>query len=101
VNIVRAVNPYVQYNTYGVEWNEKEYIFYINGIETGRSSFGGVSKVPEFLELSIEIDGARGEPYQGWSGIITDNDPDALPADFIVDYVHVYQYNDILNKEAE
>ena len=25
-------NPYEEYNTYGLEWNEDEYIFYINGV---------------------------------------------------------------------
>ena len=60
VAIAKAVNPYAEYNTYGVEWNEKEYIFYINGVETGRSSFGGVARVPEYMLLSCEIDGVDG-----------------------------------------
>ncbi|MCR4615917.1 MAG: glycoside hydrolase family 16 protein [Clostridiales bacterium] len=94
VAITKVNNPYKEYNTYGVEWNENGYIFYINGKETGRSKFGGVSKVPEYMLLSIEIDGAGGHPSHGWSGIITANDPGALPADFVVDYVRAYQYKD-------
>lgn len=41
-----ADKPYEKYNTYGVEWNKDEYIFYINGIETSRTLFGGVCTVP-------------------------------------------------------
>jgi len=95
VTIAKANNPYEEYNTYGVEWNENEYIFYINGVETGRSSFGGVAKVPEYLLLSCEIDGVDGKPFYGWSGLITGNKKERLPAEFIVDYVRCYQYKDL------
>lgn len=93
VTVAKAQSPYSQFNTYGLEWNENEYIFYINGIETGRSSFGGVSKVPEYMLLSTEFDGVGGQPFYGWSGIATRN-RDELPAEFIVDYVRAYQYTD-------
>lgn len=96
VTISKANNPYKEYNTYGLEWNEKEYIFYINGVETGRSKFGGVSKLPEFLILSCEIDGVDGEPFYGWSGRIKKNRKNEIPAEFIVDYVRVYQYKDLI-----
>ena len=96
VAVSKANNPYKEYNTYGVEWNQNEYIFYINGVETGRSSYGGVSKVPEYLELSAEVDGVGGKPFYGWSGIITNNKAGELPADFIVDYVRAYQYTDLM-----
>ena len=92
VAISQAVNPYEEFNTYGLEWNEDEYIFYINGVETGRSKFGGVSECPEFMILSCEVDGVSGEPFYGWSGLITKNKNNEIPAEFIVDYVRVYQY---------
>lgn len=95
VTVTKPDDPYHKFNTYGVEWNKKGYIFYVNGKETGRSSFGGVSRVPEFMLLSTEVDGSHGKPGYGWSGIITDNDKKALPAKFIVDYVRVYQYKDL------
>jgi hypothetical protein len=48
--------PYTKYNTYGLKWTEDEYIFYINGVETVRSTFGnGVSRVPEDVIVSLEI----------------------------------------------
>ena len=78
-------NPYKEYNTYGLEWNENEYIFYINGRETFRTDFGDVSQNEEYLILSVEMTGENGIP----------SDRENAPADdtfFIVDYVRVYQY---------
>lgn len=74
---------YDEYNTYGLEWTEDEYIFYINGVESARSSFAsGVSTVPEEVIVSLEI-------------------PDTLPekiannkdysTQMVVDYVKIYQ----------
>lgn len=94
VAIARANNPYEEFNTYGMEWNKDGYIFYINGQETGRSSFGGVSEVPEYMLLSTEIDGVDGVPFHGWSGVAKP-DSENYPAEFIVDYVRAYQYTDI------
>ena len=98
VTVAKADDPYHKFNTYGVEWNPDGYIFYVNRVETGRSSFGGVSEVPEYMLLSTEIDGVDGKPFHGWSGIATKN-TDELPAEFIVDYVHAYQYKDQMNAE--
>ena len=97
VTIAKANNPYEEYNTYGLEWNKDGYIFYINGVETGRSSAGGVSQVPEYMMLSVEVDGVVSEPYHGWSGNIKNNKDGVLPAEFVVDYVRVYQYNDLVD----
>jgi beta-glucanase (GH16 family) len=70
---------YTQYNTYGLEWNENEYIFYINGIEADRTSFAdGVSQAPEYAILSMELPNEFTEK-PGFS------------TDFIVDYVRIYQ----------
>lgn len=83
-------NPYESFNTYGLEWNENEYIFYVNGIETGRSDFGGASRAPEYLILSVEVGGEDAQPQDSWAGSgLTD---ESKPTDFIVDYVRVYQY---------
>ena len=73
------------------EWNEKEYIFYINGRETARSSFGGVSRKDEYMLLSVEVNGVKGKPAGG-SGIITKNKENAMPSDFVIDYVRAYRY---------
>ena len=84
-------NPYEEFNTYSVEWNEKEYIFYVNGMEYARSSFGGVCQNPLYLILSVEMSGDEGVP----SGRANTANPD-LETEFTVDYVRVYQYNDLL-----
>lgn len=80
-----ADKPYEKYNTYGFEWNPDGYIFYINGVETARTDFGGVCRVPLYLIISLGI----GEN-------ITDNKN--LPSEFIIDYVRAYQYNDRISQ---
>ena len=76
-------NIFEEYNTYGLEWNENEYIFYINGVETRRSSFGnGVSEVPEEVIVSLEIP----TPEE-----LDKLDKDTYSSEFIVDYVRIYQ----------
>ena len=87
---IKTNDPYSEYNTYGVEWNENEYIFYINGIETGRTAFGGASLVDEWMLLTVEVGGADGVAADSWAG--KKPDPDTEISDFIVDYVRVYQY---------
>ena len=82
-------NPYEEFNTYALEWNESEYIFYINGKETFRTSYGGVSQNEEYLILSVEMKGENGIPSQ------RENAP-AEDTQFIVDYVKVYQYKELL-----
>lgn len=72
-----------EYNTYGLEWTEDEYIFYVNGVETVRSSFGnGVSQVPEDVIVSLEIPDLS--ELEGF-------DKSTFKTDFIVDYVKIYQ----------
>ena len=74
-----ADDPYEKFNTYGVEWNEDGYIFYVNGVETARTDFGGVCQVPLYLIISVGVD----------ENVAQNND---LPASMIVDYVRAYQY---------
>ena len=87
-------NPYDEFHTYGLEWNEDEYIIYVDRIECGRSSFGGTSRVPEYLLLSVEVDAKKGEwagvPGTGWAGNITWSRH--IPSEFVVDYVRTYEY---------
>ena len=74
-----ADDPYNKFNTYGVEWNEEGYIFYVNGVETARTDFGGVCRVPLYLIISVGVD----------DNVKQNSD---LPASLIVDYVRAYQY---------
>lgn len=76
-------NPYNEYNTYGVEWNENEYIFYLNGQEWYRTNFDTPSQAEEFLILSVEVGGKDAVP---------DTPNTNFESEFIVDYVRAYQY---------
>ena len=93
-------DPYAEYNTYGLEWNPDEYIFYINGVECDRISTGGVSDNPEHLILSVEIAGQNGVAYADRHGVdkITKTPAENWPAEFKVDYVRAYQYNTYLSQ---
>ena len=82
-------NPYEEFNTYGLEWNENEYIFYINGVETFRTDFGGVSRNEEYVILSVEMQGEDGVASE------RENAP-AEGTEFIIDYVKVYQYKNLM-----
>ena len=76
-------NIYEEYNTYGLEWTDEEYIFYINGVETRRTSFGnGVSEVMEDVIVSLEI--PEGEKLEAL-------DKENYSTEFVVDYVKIYQ----------
>lgn len=90
---------YDTFNTYGVLWTANEYVFFINGVESWRTNFG-VSDSPQYLILSIEISGKHSKTNADpsnpnnkycWAGEITKNPPELLPADFVIDYVRVYQ----------
>ena len=86
-------DPYTQYNTYGLEWTKDEYIFYLNGVETGRLSTGGVSQNPEYLILSCEVSGENGVASgdRHGAGDIKKTPKGNWPAEFKVDYVRCYQ----------
>ena len=76
-------NIHQEYNTYGVMWTDDEYIFYVNGVETCRSSFGeGVSEVKEDVIVSLEI------PDETQLAAL---DKDTYHTEYIVDYVRIYQ----------
>lgn len=67
------------WHTFGLYWTPEEYVFYVDGLESWRTSAGGVSQVPEFAKLTEEIG--------TWGGDIAQAN---LPDYFTVDYVRVY-----------
>ncbi len=72
-----------EYNTYGLKWTETEYIFYVNGVESVRSTWAdGVSTVPEQLIVSLEVPGDLDDK------VFKDKE---YKTEFIVDYVKIYQ----------
>ncbi len=94
---VQPIDPYHSYNTYGLEWNKNEYIFYVNGeVYAYATRFKTVpSQQPEHLLLSVEMAGENGVPANestAWApGTIEDNGRDFV-SEFIIDYVRCYQY---------
>jgi len=71
------------FHTFGLYWTPEEYVFYVDGLESWRTSAGGVSQVPEFAKLTEEIG--------KWGGDIAQA---SLPDYFTVDYVRVYDIVD-------
>ena len=74
------------FHSFGLHWKPDEYVFYVDGKETWRTSAGGVSQVPQFIKLTEEIG--------KWGGDITKA---KLPDYFLVDYVRVYDTVDKAN----
>lgn len=67
------------FHTFGVEWTPTEYIFYTDGVETGRMT-EAVSQRSEYLILSVEVG--------NWADDIA---AAKLPDAMVVDYVRVWQ----------
>lgn len=76
---VEALGSMEGWHTYSLLWTEKEYVFYVDGVETWRTKAGGVCRQPLFIKLSDEIG--------PWGGDIKKAN---LPDEFLVDYVRVY-----------
>lgn len=93
--VYQISDPYTNFHTYGLLWDEKEYVFYIDGRETWRTNhLNGTSKVDEYMILSVEAggenDGKVPTDYKYWCGSALKNDKNKN-YDFVVDYVKVYK----------
>ncbi len=71
------------FHTFGMEWDENGYTFYIDGEPDGHHE-GVVSHIPEFIMLSAEVNGYR------HGDDATDEGKAAVGDEFIVDYVRVF-----------
>lgn len=69
------------FHLFALEWTPSEYVFYVDGVEMARTSIA-LSHIPQFLLLSIEVNGFGGDRYR-----MIDNTPDFLE----VDYIKVYE----------
>jgi beta-glucanase (GH16 family) len=67
------------WHTFSLLWLLDEYVFYVDGMETWRTKAGGVCQAPLYIKLSDEVG--------DWAGDIAKS---ALPDEFQVDYVRVY-----------
>lgn len=72
---------YRGYHTFALKWTPDEYIYYVDGKETWRTSDGGVCKAPLYVKVTTE------------TGSFADQKPDPrnFPDSFYVDYVRIYR----------
>ncbi len=67
------------FHTFGLEWTDKEYIFYVDGKETWRTG-EAISHRNEYIVLSAELTGFGGDYTRG-----------VYPDSILYDYVRVYK----------
>lgn len=73
-------------HVFGMMWTPNEYIFYIDNVETWRTSAGGVSDVEQYLKLTMEV---SSDTWAGnWNNQVT------KPIYWTIDYVRVYAYGE-------
>lgn len=82
-------NLYDGYHTFALKWTPEYYVFYIDGQPTWATDAGGVSKVREFLRLTVEID--AGNEWGPHGKNIGSFDDRISADDFMIDYVKVLQ----------
>lgn len=70
---------YKDYHTYGFMWDEKEMMWYFDGVELWRQPTPEESKTPLYVLFNLALG-------PGWP---IDKTPD--PSDMLIDYVRVYQ----------
>lgn len=71
------------YHKFGLWWTPTEYVFYIDDVESWRTSAGGVSQVEEYIKLTMEVTDAS------WAG--NWDDQIEKPIHWYIDYVRTYQ----------
>lgn len=76
---VKVENINEGYHTFGLEWTKNEYIFYVDGKESWRTS-EAVSHIHEYMILSAEL--------SGWGGDFKNSQ---FPDRVFFDYVKVYK----------
>ncbi len=100
---------YTEMHTYGLEWTEDSYIFYIDGYKiwetdvTYEGELHGVSDIASYMLLTVEIGGSskdgvlnpgidsydkNGKAVKSWAGNPMDNDT-LKSYDFIIDNIRV------------
>lgn len=69
-----------KFHDFALQWNENEYVFYIDNIETWRTSAGNVSDVAQYMKITAET--------AAWAGnIFSEN----LPKKWKIDHIRVYK----------
>lgn len=95
-------NLYDGFHTYALKWTPEYYVFYIDCEPTWATSDGDVSRVKEFLRLTVEIDAGDGWGPHGQK--IGQFDDTKAADDFEVEYIKVYQnsnYEQYIQDDSE
>ncbi len=74
--------PPVVCHTFGMNWDETGYTFYIDGRKVWHTMGDGVCDQPGYMKISTEV----GE-WGDWVGTLL---PQNLPVDWVIDYVKIY-----------
>lgn len=91
-----------QPHKYALKWAPDEYVIYVDDTPVWASNYGGVSQVPEFLRLTVEIRPEQWGPYSQQIGDFV-NHSDGTN-DFIIKEVKVYQnknYTDFIKSDDD
>lgn len=78
-----------QYHTYAVWWNPEYYVFYVDGNAVWATDYAGVSKVPQYMMLTVEINSNAIGPYGQKLGYFDNRSDDGN--NFYIKSVNVWQ----------
>ncbi len=71
-----------KYHTFGMNWDETGYTFYIDGKKVWHTTGGGICPEEGYMKISTE--------YGDWGDWVGDLDLGDLPVDWVIDYVKIY-----------
>ena len=71
-----------EYHTFGMNWDENGYAFYIDGKKVWTSTGGGICQNPGYMKISTE--------YGDWGDWVGKLKTENLPVDWVIDYVKIY-----------
>jgi len=71
-----------EYHTFGMNWDENGYTFYIDRKKVWTSTGGGICHEEGYMKISTE--------YGEWGDWVGELDPAFTPVDWVIDYVKIY-----------
>lgn len=93
----QVLNPAGEFHVFGFYWDKDLYVFYLDGVEIGRTNMvglgstanglipsNGTAQVEGYMLLSCEAAMWPGDNSQGWDADAPEQD------EFLIDYVRVY-----------
>lgn len=81
-----------EYHKYALLWTPEYYVFYVDDVAVWATAAGGVSRVEEFLRLTVEIRDTTYGPYGQKLGTFENRDDGST--DFCIKSVRVWQKED-------